>query len=337
MKQATHFTIQKGWKVLLTDMGINPAEVLALAGLPGDLYARQGAKVTPAEYFALWKAVEELAGEDELPIKFGQAITSEAFDPPIFASLCSANLNEAILRLALFKRLIGPMDLTVEALKNHTSVTIECYGHDGKLPTSIGALELVFFTSLARLGTRKKVVPLKLELPSPPKNIAPYDDYFGRKIVAGKKTRIVFSAADAGYPFITENKAMWDFFEPGLQEQLSELDAAATVSQKLKSVLLAMLPSGNSSIEKAAVKLAMSPRTLQRQLAKESSSFQVILNRTRKELAQHYLAHSTISTGEISYLLGYQDSNSFLRAFKEWTGVTPGQYRQPFSRTPATH
>jgi AraC-like DNA-binding protein len=56
-------------------------------------------------------------------------------------------------------------------------------------------------------------------------------------------------------------------------------------------------------------------------------SYKEILNATRQALAQHYLKCSEISPPEISFLLGYQDSNSFLRAFKSWTGITPGDYR----------
>ena len=329
MKQATHFAVHKGWRVLLTDIGVSHAEVLTLAGLPADTFTRQSMKISPAEYFNLWRAIEELTGREDLPVKFGQAVSVEMFDPPIFASLCSENLNEAVQRLALFKRLIGPMVLDVDISMKKTSITIECYGHDGDLPFSVSALELVFFTALSRFGTRKKVVPLGLELPELPTNLEPYDEYFGTRLSKSRKTRITFTTADATYPFITENKPMWDFFEPGLKEQLSELDADTPVSQRVKSLLLTMLPSGHSSIEEAAGKLAMSPRTLQRHLAKESVSFQTILNGTRQELAQHYLSKSAISTSEISYLLGYQDSNSFLRAFKEWTGMTPGEYRHP--------
>ena len=80
-----------------------------------------------------------------------------------------------------------------------------------------------------------------------------------------------------------------------------------------------MLPSGQSTIEKAASRLAMSKRTLQRQLNQESSSYNAVLTSTRQALVEHYLARSAISPPEISFLLGYQDSNSFLRAFKAWT------------------
>jgi AraC-like DNA-binding protein len=98
-----------------------------------------------------------------------------------------------------------------------------------------------------------------------------------------------------------------------------------------------MLPSGHSAIEEAARRLAISKRTLQRQLSQESSSYKEVLNSTRQALAQHYLARSAISPPEISFLLGYQDSNSFLRAFKSWTGTTPGKYRNEHLSAATVH
>lgn len=337
MKQATHFIVPKFWKLLLVDIGINPLEVLTLAGLPKDLFSRQGAKISAVEYFALWRAVEKLAGVDDLPLELGKVINGVTFEPPIFAGLCSYNLNEGLERLALFKRLVGPMDLAVDISGKNTVATIRFYGYNGQLPTSAGAVELVFLTAFARLGTRQYIVPRKLELLELPVNQDRYQKYFGRKLTTGKEVRIVFEAEDGARPFVTENRMMLEFFEPGLKERLADLDEETPLSGRVKSILLQLLPSGRSSMEQAAGKLGMSPRTLQRHLAKESLNYKMILNKTRQELAEHYLTQATISNDEISYLLGYRDTNSFLRAFKDWTGMTPGQYRQPLSKNATIH
>ncbi len=118
MKKATHFTDQRSWKILLTDMRLNPAHVLALAGLPADLFARNEATLSPTDYFNLWIGLEKIAGAEELPLMVGQAISVEAFDPPIFASLCSPDLNTALQRLAKYKPLIGPMTMQVNISRN---------------------------------------------------------------------------------------------------------------------------------------------------------------------------------------------------------------------------
>ena len=120
---------------------------------------------------------------------------------------------------------------------------------------------------------------------------------------------------------------MWNFFETDLSEKLSDLALEANMKVRVRSALHKMLPAGQSSIEETANLLGMSKRSLQRRLAEESSSYQKVLNTTRQELAYDYLSRSSISLAEIAYLLGFQDGNSLIRAFRGWTGQTPGEYR----------
>jgi AraC-like DNA-binding protein len=327
VKQATRFSVQPGWRVFITDLGVNPSHVLRLASLPADLFARTDARVTPAEYFRLWRGLEQAAGIDVLPLKIGQHLSVEAFDPPIFASLCSANLNTALQRLAQFKQLIGPLTLLVEITAHQTGVTLNCYGNDGPLPRSLAAAELVFLTQLARLGTRRRVEPLRVELVDLPDEREPYQEYFGVPLAPGSANRLTFSAEDAAYPFLTENAAMWDFFEAGLKKKLSDLDTEASMIERVRSALQELLPAGQNSIDEVADRLAMSRRSVQRRLADEASSYHEVLTTVRRELAHAYLARSSASLMEIAYLLGFQDGTSFIRAFRGWTGQTPGEYR----------
>lgn len=327
MKQARHFSVNPGWQLLLRDMGIDPVEVLRLAGLPADLLTRTDAVVSVPQYFTLWEALETLAGSQALPLLIGRSISVETFDAPLFACFCSPNLETALQRLSRYKRLIGPIDLQVESGPRHTRVGFRCYHHDGPLPRSIALTELVFLTQLARLATRHPVQPVEVIARMLPDDPEPYREFFGRAIEAGPENGIVFSATDARRPFLTDNPRMWQFFEKDLQQRLSALDESASTRERVRGVLLEMLPAGESSIEAVASRLAMSKRTLQRHLQDEGESFQRVLQQTREELARHYLVNSRLSQGEISFLLGFQDTNSFIRAYHQWTGVPPGQYR----------
>ena len=91
-----------------------------------------------------------------------------------------------------------------------------------------------------------------------------------------------------------------------------------------------MAPFRNFSSGKECLKR----RSLQRRLSEESSSYQEVLTVTRRELADYYLSQSSASLVEIAYLLGFQDGNSFLRAFRGWTGQTPGEYRTSNMKDP---
>ena len=261
MKQATRFAVQMGWKLLILDMGYAPADVLSLARLPADLFVRPGASLSPAQYFDLWRGLELAAGGDELALKLAQAMSVEAFDPALFACLCSPDLNTALQRLAQYKRLIGPLNMAVDIRADRTQVTLSCYGSDEPIPRSLGVSELVFFTQLARLATRERIEPLRASVPELPEDETAYKAYLGCDLGTAAHIQIDFSAQDANRPFLTENMAMWTAFEPSLKQRLSELDAQASMRERVRAVLLETLPAGISSIDAVPMILSMVKHT----------------------------------------------------------------------------
>ena len=73
--------------------------------------------------------------------------------------------------------------------------------------------------------------------------------------------------------------------------------------------------------------LGMSPSTLQLKLSQHGTNFQQLLDDTRKELGCSYVQQPTRSVTEITFLLGFNDTSNFTRAFKRWTGMSPTEYR----------
>ena len=81
-------------------------------------------------------------------------------------------------------------------------------------------------------------------------------------------------------------------------------------------------------MEAIAEKLFLTPRTLHRRLKEESTSFRLIVNTARRDLAERYLREERMTITEIAFLLGYSDAKTFHRAFKRWTGHSPrSRYR----------
>jgi AraC-like DNA-binding protein len=87
------------------------------------------------------------------------------------------------------------------------------------------------------------------------------------------------------------------------------------------------LPDGEPRRTGIARALEMSERTLQRHLEAEGTSFQRLLDDTRRELAQQYLGQTDVSLADATYLLGFGDPSSFFRASKRWFGTSPRHYR----------
>jgi AraC-like DNA-binding protein len=324
---AERYVLETGLGLLVADLGISPANVLRRAGLPRDLFARGTVKLTTADYYALWQALADESGEPRLPIRIGEAISVEAFSPPIFAALCSPNLAEAAKRVATYKKLIGPMRLTVSAGDEAETVLRFDWRSHARPPDVLVTAELIFWVALARIGTRTCVRPTRVTSTRPPSERRDFRAYLGCEIEAGEIATIAFAATDARLPFLTANESMWSFFEPELRRRLDQLERDSTTSERVQAALMELLPTGATAMSDVARSMAVSTRTLQRRLHEEGTSYQAALSATRESLARHYLRDDRMSVGQISFLLGYDTPSSFYRAFHSWTGQTPESAR----------
>ena len=330
MTRTSTFSLDLGWRTLLKDFGLEPAQVLRRAQLPQDLFARPGQGLDTDAYLRFWRALELEADDAMFPLLLVDRVSVEVFDPPLFAALCSAHLMQAVQRLARYKQLLAPMRLQVEVDRQGVlTVSPRWLQARTALPYSLQVAEIAFFLKLARLATREPVQALRVTLPQlPPRGLAKrYERFFGVPVQQDDHAGIGFAAADALRPFLTVNEGMWRVFEPDLRRRLSELDAGATMAERVRALLLELLPGNAATIDKAAERLGMSRRTLQRRLEAEGENFRALVNSCRERLALHYLASTRMSGGEIAFLLGFEDPNSFYRAFQGWTGKTPDMAR----------
>lgn len=325
-RQANRYALDPAMRALLADIGVSPAVVLRRAGLPLDLLNRANVWLEQHELFDLWHSIEVEVSEPNLPLAIGRAFSPEMFAAPVFAALTSPDLNTAASRLAVFKRLIGPVRLVVDIGGAQTRITYK-WPQGAEPPASLVLTELLFWVELARSGTRRNVQPIDLMVPEPPEDHESYRAHLGVTVRKGAAQYVEFAAADACLPFLTANESLWKAFEPELRRRLSELDLDATWNERVRAVLLELLPSGRTTVAHVAAELAVSIRTLHRRLSEESTSFQRVLDSTREELARHYLSNRSMSATEISFLLGYGEPSSFYRAFHNWTGETPERVR----------
>lgn len=319
------YPIETNWKVHFRDMGISSQDVLRYASLPLDLLSRKSPiMVTAEEYFKLWDGIAAVLRDNPtFPLDLATSRTPETFSPPLFAALCSQNLNVAAKRITYYKPLVCPLNLSVEVANDQTTIKIGASPEYDDLSPSVIAMELTWWVYMPRLATREQIVPLSVNTSVDIPEKAAYEDYFGVRLTKSDFNGVTFSNQDAERPFLTANDAMWSFFEPQLNQRIQDLTQSATYTEKVCACLMEMLASGQCSVDDVASHLAISRRTLQRHLSNEGTTFQEILDGLREKLARHYLLKSAYSSTQIAFLLGYEDPNSFSRAFRSWTGQTP--------------
>lgn len=108
---------------------------------------------------------------------------------------------------------------------------------------------------------------------------------------------------------------------------LRDLDEAKTTRGRVEGLLLPILHRSDVSADSVASILGFSRQTLFRRLRDEGVTFENVLDDLRHRMALHYLQGKKASVNEVAYLVGFSDRASFSRAFKRWTGKSPGKMR----------
>jgi AraC-type DNA-binding domain-containing proteins len=180
-----------------------------------------------------------------------------------------------------------------------------------------------------------------VELERPVGDTSAHEAYFGCPVRFGaKQNRLVLECADLEIPFLSYNRELLDMLSPALEKALAEHQKSNSLAERVKWLMKRRLATSRPEMGAIAKELAMSDRTLQRRLAEEGTRFQDVLAQARRELAHEYLVDGQLDMGDVAFLLGFDDQNSFFRAFRQWEGETPARWRDKrlgSSRTGAIH
>lgn len=116
------------------------------------------------------------------------------------------------------------------------------------------------------------------------------------------------------------------------EKALTQVAQADSYRNKVLKVLGTMLHGQTPSIDEVALKLGMPSWTLRRKLKEEDTAYQTLVDEMRRDVALSYMKNTDLTFGEISYLLGFSTPGAFQRAFKRWSGQTPGEFRKSLNR-----
>lgn len=324
---ATRYPISDVFLPFCTLLEIEPDRVLRRAGLPVDFMDQSAGPVSADVFLAVWRAARQEFRGDDFELRMISVIASGQFSAPIYAFSCAQTVALGLERLAVFKPLIGPIRLWITRDPAALSIKLGFVAPPEDVPPEFELCELMYKLECIRVFSGHHVVPLGVEVSSPVEVMPKIGAYLGQEVQVTGRTALTLSLEDADRPLVSRSPMLWDSLEPVLTEQLRAQAGPASVVTRVKTCLEESLAAGVTNSDQVARRLNMSKRSLQRRLAEEGTSFQLLLNETRSQLSQRYLADSALTVPEISHLLGFSDTSSFFRAFQGWTGKTPGAYR----------
>ena len=324
-----HFRVSGSTFVKLEELGVRASAVLRRAGLPQGFIDQPRVLLNTEELFALWRAIGEVSANPAIGLLLGTETKTERFHPIGLAALSTENFGSAIDQMARYKQLTCPEEILQERDDEEWSIQFRWLLADEIEPPVLNECCFAWVLSIARHGTGMRLSPLRVEFVQPRAQVKTLERHFACPVVCGAaRNAIVFRAADAQRPFVTRNAELLGMLAPQFEEELRQENGDENFIERVRVAIQQKLAGRRPNIEDIADTLHISSRTLQRRLQDEGASFQRVLEEARHQLARRYLNNSVLELNEAAYLLGYEDSSSFVRAFRTWEGIPPARWRE---------
>ncbi len=318
-------------ETLAADYDVDPQPIFAHLKIDAGKFHRPGARVPFARMKELWRDAIAATGDPFFGLKVGERATPSDFFVLGHAWLASATLLEALRRLCRYFDVLSTTGGHLE-LQRHADgyAFVESYVEGAAIPPK-AAMDAGFVAVLRLCETvaRRPVRPLRVALiVSAEHKSDRYDELFQCPIAYGQDKEVwIFAAADLEAPLPGSIPDVATASDRIAENYIASLDES-TVATAVRQLLVQMLPSGKVDQETIAKRLYRSTSTLQRQLGAEDTNYRRILESTRRELAEHYLKNGEYTQAQIAFMVGFADQSNFARAFKRWTGVSPGEYQK---------
>lgn len=302
--------------------------LLRRAGLPANLFEQEKIYVTTSEVFALWRSVAEMSPDPGFGLRLGTELRFERSHPVAIAGVCSRTFGDALQRLARYKQLTCPEEIRVHRKPEETSVEFFFIEAKEAQPDIMVDLGLSWILCVGQRGSDGEIKPLRLELTRPVKHRALLERHFGCRVrFNADRDALIFRSSDLDRPFVTQNDELLKIIGTQLDSELKVRNKSNGISEQVKESLRQSLAGKRPTLQDVAQELGLGTRTLQRRLTDAGLTFQRLVEETRRELACHYLKQRAVELNEAAFLLGFEDANSFFRAFQGWEGTSPGEWR----------
>jgi AraC-like DNA-binding protein len=332
----TRFRLSPLAVLRLQEVHVSPEEVERRASLAPGFLRQEKVLLTTEQLFAFWDAVGSVSSDPAIGLKIGSETRVERLDVVSLAALSAASFRDALTRAARYKQLTCPEEIQVKTRPStgsgagrESAVRFRWLHAGGTECAVLTDVCFAWIAALAHRGTAGSVRPVRVEFARPGRDKRLYEAHFGCAVrFKAPHSALFFRAEDLDHAFETHNIDLLGALTPQLDAELASRQADDDARDQVKAVLRRSLPGRRPDLRDVARQLASSPRTLQRRLGDLGVSYHQVLEEARRDLASQYLSQPALELAEVAYLLGYEDANSFVRAFSRWEGIPPGRWRE---------
>ncbi|MEX2961767.1 AraC family transcriptional regulator [Microbulbifer sp. TYP-18] len=249
------------------------------------------------------------------------------------ALLSSPNLRRALARSGRFVAMVCD-DLHIKLVEDGEEARLLIHHSNRRqLPNqifveSIAVIWLRFFSWLID----RTILLERVHLAFPPPDYGEdYSDMFPcRHYFHQRETCLVFSTRYLQMPLVRDEQQLGEFLARAPECLLTQYKSDNSYTGRVRRMLQQQDTVENLSLDGVAARMHTSPQTLRRRLKEEGNSWQDIKDSVRRDMAVYQLKQQETAVAEIAERLGFSEPSAFNRAFKKWTGLAPGAYRDKY-------
>lgn len=314
------------------DPPVGAHDLLRLVGLDGQGEPDPSSMIRDEDYYLLFERAAALdAHPTSLPLRVGASMRADDYGPFGFAWKSAPTLRGSFERAQRYALVLTSVALyEVEECFGGAYMHLHRQGNRRLGMRLSNEATLASIMAISREVSshpfRPEAVYLKHEAPD---DTARHEAYFECPVHFGSdRDALRVSTPTLASPNRVGDASIARFFDTLLEAEVSALDDTIPLERRVLDRVSTSLSGGVPSLSDVARGLGMSGRTLQRRLATGDSSFQALVDEARRRLALRLLRGPDEATlSEITYMTGFSDQSAFTRAFKRWTGQTPGAFR----------
>ncbi|MDB5694032.1 MAG: AraC family transcriptional regulator [Alphaproteobacteria bacterium] len=289
-------------------------------------------RIPLAGHVALLRAAKELCGDPAFALHYGESVNLAEVSVVGLIGYACEMMIDAFVQLSRYSRLIMDLDLGPQNRFQLVGDDAGLWIVDGRPdPNDIPELTETAFAQMVSGTRRFGDTPFVLEVRvthADPGYAAEYERILGAPVTF----RNNHNAMRIDPAWTTKRIALQPRYVFGIltrhaDDMLGRLQSPATMRGRVERLVMPILHTGETGMEKIAGKLGCSRDTLYRRLKAEGATFESIVDALRHRLALDYLSGGKVSVNETAYLVGFSDPAAFSRAFKRWTGRSPGAVR----------
>lgn len=267
--------------------------------------------------------------DPDLPLRVAEELTPRHWGVFAYAAMTCETLAQVVVILERYERLIDEANDSRLVVSGGRGALQWLPRIDRPAP-ALMQLALASWVVFARRYTGRTEVSADVDFTFPaPADTRTYQRIFGGQIRFSQPvTQLSFPLEHLQLPITHHDADTHRLLLSQARSQFAALDTERSVVALVRQAITRHLSSGKVTLEQLAEVLQMAPRTLQYQLEHSGTHFRQVLDEVRRELACIYLEDPDMALVDVAFLLGYSEQSPFTKAFKRWTGETPGEYRR---------